>query len=361
MVHRWTRGEDIAALLWILRQMLEESGSIEQFFAEGLRPDAEDVGRRARIASRPARWPSTSGRPTAGVPRRRGVCYFFPRPSAGSACKRLNLYLRWMVRRDEVDLGAWTSRVADAAHRAARHPRHPARTVPPADALHQPGLADGRRHHARAARAGPRRSGALRFRAVPRRDDGRVRLRPAAGELAVPAEGALPSTATEGTMRRLLLVRAWCWRCSAAAFFAGTRFATREIVVRGVGRRPARRLGRRTAVAGAVRVRRCGLATAGHPRSRSATLEGTGTLRRDRLDQGWQPRRVPDRRHRSSASTTRRPAPRPDKSRWCHAQAWPQPRRVRGMTFSDNGEAITFDECPSGRSGCRAGFAAVPR
>ena len=28
MVHRWTRGRDLAALLWILRQMLEQSGSI---------------------------------------------------------------------------------------------------------------------------------------------------------------------------------------------------------------------------------------------------------------------------------------------------------------------------------------------
>ena len=43
------------------------------------------------------------------VPTRGGVCYFFPRPSAGSGCKRLNLFLRWMVRRDEVDLGAWPS------------------------------------------------------------------------------------------------------------------------------------------------------------------------------------------------------------------------------------------------------------
>ena len=41
------------------------------------------------------------------VPRRAGVCYFFPRPSAGSACKRQNLFLRWMVRSDEVDLGVW--------------------------------------------------------------------------------------------------------------------------------------------------------------------------------------------------------------------------------------------------------------
>jgi uncharacterized protein (TIGR02757 family) len=47
------------------------------------------------------------------VPRRPGVCYFFPRPSAGSACKRLNLFLRWMVRRDALDLGVWR-RVAAA-------------------------------------------------------------------------------------------------------------------------------------------------------------------------------------------------------------------------------------------------------
>ena len=33
--------------------------------------------------------------------------YFFPSPEAGSACKRLNLYLRWMARRDGVDLGVW--------------------------------------------------------------------------------------------------------------------------------------------------------------------------------------------------------------------------------------------------------------
>jgi hypothetical protein len=32
MVHRWIRGDDLVALLWILRQMLERSGSLEQFF-----------------------------------------------------------------------------------------------------------------------------------------------------------------------------------------------------------------------------------------------------------------------------------------------------------------------------------------
>ncbi len=106
MVHRWTRGSDLAALLWILRQMLEQSGSIEQFFLEGCQPDAEDVG--PALDSFSTRALALDIRRAYGrVPRRPGVCYFFPRPSAGSACKRLNLFLRWMVRDDAVDLGVW--------------------------------------------------------------------------------------------------------------------------------------------------------------------------------------------------------------------------------------------------------------
>jgi uncharacterized protein (TIGR02757 family) len=107
MVHRWTRGVDIAALLWILRQMLEQSGSIETFFAEGLSEADEDVGAALdRFSTRALALDIK--RAYGRVPKRPGVCYFFPRPSAGSACKRLNLFLRWMVRRDEIDLGVWT-------------------------------------------------------------------------------------------------------------------------------------------------------------------------------------------------------------------------------------------------------------
>lgn len=107
MVHRWTRGVDIAALLWILRQVLEQSGSIEGFFAEGLSEADEDVGRALdRFSTRALALDMK--RAYGRVPKRPGVCYFFPRPSAGSACKRLNLFLRWMVRRDEIDLGVWT-------------------------------------------------------------------------------------------------------------------------------------------------------------------------------------------------------------------------------------------------------------
>ena len=37
----------------------------------------------------------------------------------------------------------------------------------------------------------------------------------------------------------------------------------------------------------------------------------------------------------------------------------PTARIARGVTFSDNGAAITFDDCPRERSGCRAGIVAV--
>lgn len=106
VVHRWTRGPDLVALLLVLRRILEQSGSIEAFFAEGDDPAAADVAPGLESFSRRALETDLS--PAYGrVPARPGVCYFFPRPSTGSACKRLNLFLRWMVRRDGVDLGIW--------------------------------------------------------------------------------------------------------------------------------------------------------------------------------------------------------------------------------------------------------------
>ena len=107
MVHRWTKGLDLVALLWILRQMLERAGSLERFFLAGYSSAHADTG--SALESFSARAMALDiRRAYKRVPKRPGVCYFFPRPSKGSACKRLNLFLRWMVRADEIDLGVWT-------------------------------------------------------------------------------------------------------------------------------------------------------------------------------------------------------------------------------------------------------------
>lgn len=108
LVHRWIRGRDLVALLLILQRMLRESGSVEAFFLAGDNAAQPDVG--AALTSFSERALRTDLGPAYGArpPKRPGVCYFFPRPAAGSACKRLNLFLRWMVRRDAIDLGVWT-------------------------------------------------------------------------------------------------------------------------------------------------------------------------------------------------------------------------------------------------------------
>jgi len=105
--HRWVRDVDIVALLWMLRQMLDQCGSIERFFLQGVDDPAAPIA--DGLESFCARAMALDLRGAYGrVPRRPGVRYFFPRPSTGSACKRLNLFLRWMVRRDALDPGGWS-------------------------------------------------------------------------------------------------------------------------------------------------------------------------------------------------------------------------------------------------------------
>ena len=116
LVHRWIKGRDLVALIWILRQMLEEAGTLEAYFAKGWTSDATDVSdalesfsTRARaIDLRPAfARRSLRSRLRRGKAPSPPVYFFFSRPSSGGACKRLNLFLRWMVRQDGVDLGGW--------------------------------------------------------------------------------------------------------------------------------------------------------------------------------------------------------------------------------------------------------------
>jgi uncharacterized protein (TIGR02757 family) len=107
LIHRWIRGADLVALIIILQRMLQ-SGSIEAFFTAGCDPAAADIS--GALDSFSARALEVDVRQAYGAETRHpGVAYFFPRPSCGSACKRMNLFLRWMVRKDGVDLGVWSA------------------------------------------------------------------------------------------------------------------------------------------------------------------------------------------------------------------------------------------------------------
>lgn len=106
--HRFNDGRDVACLLFFVRQMLEQSGSIEAFFARGHEAGAPDVGPAlASFSARALALDHGGLYRGSRLPAHAGVRFFFPSPADGSACKRLNLYLRWMVRKDGVDLGVW--------------------------------------------------------------------------------------------------------------------------------------------------------------------------------------------------------------------------------------------------------------
>ena len=91
--HRWTKGEDIAWLLGESRRVIREYGSLEECFLAGYDDKDEDiVPALTRFVDE-----LTGGKANRLVPS----------PCRGSACKRWNLFLRWMVRKDRVDPGGW--------------------------------------------------------------------------------------------------------------------------------------------------------------------------------------------------------------------------------------------------------------
>jgi uncharacterized protein (TIGR02757 family) len=106
--HRFHGARDAAALLFAIARARAEAGSLRRFFEREFREEDVDVsGLLSRVV---ARLEAFDYRPVLGarrIPEGSPVRFFFPDPAAGSACKRWNLYLRWMVRRDRLDFGLW--------------------------------------------------------------------------------------------------------------------------------------------------------------------------------------------------------------------------------------------------------------
>ena len=86
--------------------MIDRERIDRRLLTEGLPSDAVDVGEALQSFSTRALALDVSEVYGRKQPKP-GVAYFFSRPSSGGACKRLNLFLRWMVREDRVDLGVW--------------------------------------------------------------------------------------------------------------------------------------------------------------------------------------------------------------------------------------------------------------
>ncbi len=102
--HRFTTGEDISDLLELLKRVLGENGGIENCFLLGCSKSDENV--ISALSKFCDRLLGTYAKAHGGQVTR-GLRYLLAGPANGSACKRLNLFLRWMVRDDDVDTGLW--------------------------------------------------------------------------------------------------------------------------------------------------------------------------------------------------------------------------------------------------------------
>lgn len=94
--HRFTNGDDISNLLLAIKRNIKKYGSLENCFMDGFNnTDASII---------PALEEFTV-KLTKSVQKEN--FFLLPKPSKKSACKRMNLYLKWMVRKDNVDPGCW--------------------------------------------------------------------------------------------------------------------------------------------------------------------------------------------------------------------------------------------------------------
>jgi len=104
-VHRTFQSIDAVWLTHNLSAALDRYGSVEGLVEAHLPPpDAQPDTNR--VAAGLQGLSTTLATIHDDTPQR--LRKHLARPEAGSACKRLNMYLRWMVRSGPVDLGLWT-------------------------------------------------------------------------------------------------------------------------------------------------------------------------------------------------------------------------------------------------------------
>jgi uncharacterized protein (TIGR02757 family) len=92
LYYRFQKPDDIIHLFVILRDILEKFGGMGPMLQLFYAGDTREMLWKIR-------------KELFGADNR--LTFFFPKPSPTNPMKRWNLYLRWMVRKDEIDLGLW--------------------------------------------------------------------------------------------------------------------------------------------------------------------------------------------------------------------------------------------------------------
>lgn len=99
--HRFYSSGDVHSLFAALGKIYRRHISLKNLFLFCNANEFELKKSLSQFSCKMIELSSNSKKPS------RGIVFMFPNPEKGSACKRMNLFLRWMVRKDELDFGLW--------------------------------------------------------------------------------------------------------------------------------------------------------------------------------------------------------------------------------------------------------------
>jgi len=104
--YRFNSNDDILCLFHVLGSLIRKYGSVESVFRRHYR--SSDTSIEAGLAGMTEVFLGVDTSVIYGdAAKPKGFLQFFPSPARGSACKRMNMFLRWMIRDRDIDFGIW--------------------------------------------------------------------------------------------------------------------------------------------------------------------------------------------------------------------------------------------------------------
>lgn len=100
--YRLTKGTDIALLIHVIGVAVNKYGTLEKIFMEGFSEDDKNI--KSGLINFVNKILSYA---PENVENLAGLSYLMSSPAKKSSCKRLNMFLRWMVRPGPVDFHLW--------------------------------------------------------------------------------------------------------------------------------------------------------------------------------------------------------------------------------------------------------------
>lgn len=106
LYYRFNKEKDILCLLYVINRGLRKYGSLKDLFYSHYRAGQDDIksalqgftGFLLNVDTSPVYGENISPY---------GLKQLLSSPQTGSACKRMNLFLRWVVRKKDIDFGIW--------------------------------------------------------------------------------------------------------------------------------------------------------------------------------------------------------------------------------------------------------------